>query len=93
MSSESSHLEGGCPTCSHTMTAFGCKVTDRNFYVCPRCGTIKTCDGLNAPTIIVPVLIERCREFEKFLPINQSLKATWRKLGIAESINVPENRS
>lgn len=83
-----------CPTCSHTMTPMGCKVTDKTFYWCPRCGTIKPCEEQEAVT---PALVERCREFEKTTTRvgsvdEDQLSYQWNHLGIAESINPPENR-
>lgn len=44
-----------CPTCDHTMHALGCKVTEKNFFYCPRCGTILPCQEAEP---IVPGLIE-----------------------------------
>lgn len=35
-----------CPFCAcDDMAILGCKITDSPFYWCPRCGTIKTCEG------------------------------------------------
>lgn len=80
-----------CPTCSATMTAFGCRVTDRNFFVCPRCGTVKTCDG----GVTAPDLVRRCREFEQQYLLAgdvSDITALLRRLGIAEAINTPDAR-
>lgn len=79
-----------CPTCDHTMHDICHQV-----YWCPRCGTVKGPVGSPA----VPKLVERCREFQN--EVNEhELKAVWvrfqhrwRRLGIAESINLPEKRS
>lgn len=83
-----------CPTCDHTMCAIGCKVTDRNFYWCPRCGTIKPCDETTAA---VPDLVVRCRKFEGNLSLDNCDEIApsiddWLSFGIAESINLPANR-
>lgn len=81
-----------CPTCSHTMTPLGCKVTDKTFYWCPRCGTIKPCQEAEATA---PALVGRCREFEGEFDkenIAQFYRNTWNRLGIAESINAPDDR-
>ena len=71
-----------CPTCSATMHAMGCKISDRDFFWCPRCGTIKSCDA----DVGVPMLVERCREFGKMYLISNAPRAAWKRLGIAESI-------
>ncbi len=79
-----------CPTCDKTMHAMGCRVTDRNFYWCPTCGTTKTCDG----DIAVPDLVRRCRVYSKALgnATGKNLAISWQALGIAESIRTPEER-
>jgi len=47
-------------------------------------------DGAN----YVPKLVERCRRFEdERIPLTGTLAEEWFRLGIAESINKPENRS
>jgi len=60
-------------------------------YFCPRCGTLKV-EG----TIVVPALVERCRKFEKNHLAEHTVSAkdfrAWTGLGIAESINTPDNR-
>jgi hypothetical protein len=72
-----------CPSCSHTMHQMGCRSTDLPFFWCPRCGTIKNCDAV----VGVPVLLERCREFEKTLGDERASNAVkWHALGIEESI-------
>lgn len=82
-----------CPTCNHTMQAIGCRVTDKNFYWCPRCGTIKPCEEMEA---IAPDLIARCRKFTASFPPGNppsvSYSAEWKRLGIDEAINTTENR-
>jgi hypothetical protein len=79
-----------CPTCDATMTPMGCKVTDRTFFWCPRCGTMKTCEDGPA---VMPDLVHRCREFESVrLVVAAGDFRSWYRLGIAEAINVPANR-
>lgn len=85
-----------CPTCDHTMTALGCRTSDSPFYICPRCGTAKTCDGI----VCVPALVDFCRRFPAELwgkstlhginPID--VAAEWDKLGIRDAINLPGER-
>lgn len=78
-----------CPTCDHTMTGFGCKVTDKTFFWCPRCGTIKPCE--DAAT--APALVERCREFCETLKGECAMHAhAWKQVGIAEAIDPPRSR-
>lgn len=84
-----------CPTCDATMTALGCKTSGGTFFICPRCGTAKTCDG----TVCVPALVDFCR---LFLPNLQGtyqdglfmtrIKEVWNMVGIRESINTPDQR-
>lgn len=86
-------MEGdmACPTCSHTMTPLGCRVTDRTMHHCCRCGTQRLCDG----EFVVPDLVRRCREFEAAAHRYETCRAAfdaWVRLGIAEAINKPENR-
>jgi hypothetical protein len=59
---------------------------------CPICGTIRT--GKETPTDAVPLLVPRCRKFAESFdePLTTGM-SLWRTLGIAESINLPENRS
>lgn len=78
-----------CPTCDGTMQATGCKVTDRPFFWCPRCGTFKSCDG----EVAVPALIAWCRSFQLFIDGHDArLAHEWRVAGINEAINTPERR-
>ena len=74
-----------CPNCSATMTDIG-----HGTFWCERCGTLKRPDE----TVYVPRLVESCRDFaEKALPAKRgALWVWWENLGIAESINTPENR-
>jgi hypothetical protein len=82
-----------CPTCDHTMSPMGCKITDATFYWCPRCGTIKPCDH----AAVAPAIIDRCRNFAVTLKNSDGTPAEhrnhWRVLGVAESINRPEDRT
>lgn len=71
-----------CPTCGHTLH----KVVYGIFW-CPRCGTLMQKEG----EAEVPKLVERCRTFGGCI-LNPSTLNEWRVLGIAESINLPENR-
>ncbi len=58
---------------------------------CPRCGTLQGCyaDG----SVTVPALVLRCRFFVQAV-IGDSDEALhrWRTLGIAEAIDVPQDR-
>ncbi len=84
-----------CPTCSATMECIGSNERADNFMVCPRCGTVKIdAFGQHGDKVYVPNLVERCRHFEQAC-VGKSRSGTdsaWRTLGIAESINPPENR-
>lgn len=90
-----------CPACSHTQQ----KVGDLIFW-CPRCGTLTGDGGKTGVTQFwlhqEPKLVERCRAFAGGLALEPNpvrtasevfngLKETWRRLGIAESINPPDN--
>ena len=77
-----------CPTCSGTMHSLGCRTTDRPFFWCPRCGTIKPCDTEHS----VPALVDRCRTFEDKYVGRGKLFNYWHQLGIRESIRWPEDR-
>lgn len=91
-----------CPTCDHTMEMVG------DYFIsvahCPRCGTLTvtrtTTDGdgdeeklSHHSNTYVPKLVERCREFERGIPTNVvSEMREWKRIGIAEAINKPEER-
>lgn len=90
-----------CPTCGHTMHTLGCRVTDRPFHWCPRCGTIRTCEMDDA----VPALVERTRNYDYWLFQQQRfeldpgalayIRRIYDKahaLGIRESIWPPDQR-
>jgi len=80
-----------CPTCSHTMTTLG-YIEDAPAMWCPRCGTID-CHGAEAPK-----LVDRCRQLLAVVVSWQAsgfeamFRKLWTRLGIGESINLPENR-
>lgn len=76
-----------CPTCDHTM--HGVAEKPRLFW-CPRCGTIKYDEVGRLDNIGVPRLVERCREFEDKAHLHAN--PLWVRLGLKESIRVPEDR-
>ena len=86
--------EKDCPTCGHDLEYAGTPEPDSPYpqeridnYWCPRCGTLSMRGG----GADVPKLVERCREYER-QRIENGLSADrheWKRLGIAESINVP----
>lgn len=83
-----------CPTCDHTMqTLFVDR--ERSIYWCPRCGTLRSV-LFEHEDDSVPFLISRCREFQRNhlaeATINSHDYRAWRRLGIEESINVPDER-
>lgn len=86
----------GCPNCSHTMHSLGFG----GYFWCPRCGTlrrvIRDADGDFVDNDDNrPKLVDRCREFEGDAPTmfgDAWTGAHWDRLGIAESINRPEDR-
>ncbi len=80
-----------CPTCSHTMQQLGCCTdTGLKFFWCPRCGTLKPCDTEAA----APALVSFCRRYEQAVMIDGAPPTlNWERMGIAESINVPRERS
>lgn len=93
-----------CPTCDHSMEACGQNDRGDNFFHCPRCGTLKIdAFGQHGDKLYVPKLVERCREFratrhpsfkaEVGIFGDPVLVAEWERIGIAESINVPANRT
>lgn len=71
-----------CSTCAHTMHGIG-----YGMFWCPRCGS------LLHEAMSIPALVLRCRDFEgKFPPTDLASAKDWHRLGIRESINLPENR-
>lgn len=87
-----------CPTCDGTMASLG-YADGGTIWHCERCGTIKHDNFyVDAPAkVYVPKLVERCRRFATLLPAIELSPAKvadeWRHIGIAESINLPANRS
>jgi len=89
-----------CPTCDHTIQHIGQTLdgpTRRDIWWCPRCGTIRV-DGYRAFDE-KPKLVGLCREFESEPNIHGNAAVDfflvgelWRRLGINESINKPEDR-
>jgi hypothetical protein len=89
-----------CPTCSHTFTPMGCcTVTGRPFHWCPRCGSVRDCDG----NVTAPALVDFSRGFARRMledPICGSMTSTcraeflrrWDGSGVRDSINVPADR-
>ena len=78
-----------CPTCGHTMqnvANFG----SLSIYHCPRCGTVKSEENY---VTYVPEIVQRCREFAEHddgLQVQQ--RPLWNRLGIEESIHLPNER-
>lgn len=60
---------------------------------CPRCGTLKRDTVVNGgiEEVDAPKLVERCRKFDPTQGAAEGLYQ-WKKLGIAESINLPDTR-
>jgi len=88
-----------CPTCDHTLGRLT-GAEDMAFFNCERCGTVVVeahddKGGLvpGFPRHYVPKLVERCREFAglTFSDLGAILGHLHR-LGILESIYLPENR-
>lgn len=73
-----------CPTCDHTLEGIGYRM-----FHCPRCGTLVGSPVAGA--VHVPALVRRCREFKVYA--GATAEPNWNRLGIAESINLPGNRS
>ncbi len=73
-----------CPTCDKTMQLLFMD-RERTIHHCPTCGTIRS-ELLGDFDIIVPKLVERCREYEKELT-NGANDWLWKQIGIAESIH------
>lgn len=74
-----------CPTCDHTLAGIG-----NGRFHCGRCGTLVAHPRC---IIAVPALVERCRQFAETLGDDEAAgRSEWRRLGIEEAIDVPENR-
>lgn len=76
-----------CPSCDATMHNFGCLVSGRPAFWCPRCGTLKTCEG----HVAAPDLPRRCRTFGLLLGRSPVLLAEWTRLGVAEAVAAPNH--
>jgi hypothetical protein len=75
-----------CPTCDHTITGIA-----NGVFWCPRCGSVSDFTN-NITDHAVPKLVERCRWFgESQRGDSVCLTSSW--AAIAESINLPANRS
>ncbi len=72
-----------CPTCDHTLS----QIHDCGIFWCPRCGTLLLFPEDILPD--VPMLVKRCRTFA--LECGDR-KAAWHRIGIDESINLPQDR-
>lgn len=93
-----------CPICDHTMQLVGGLADRSHVYWCPRCGTLRLqgLPGLQENCKDeAPSLVKRCRKFVPHISADnellgseriESIQSAWRRLGIAESINLPENR-
>lgn len=83
-----------CETCGHTMQSLTGMRPDRIFW-CQRCGTLKMECGSFSESV-PPLLIERVRRFRELCNGGTGLlydsAALWHRLGIAESIELPDNR-
>jgi hypothetical protein len=81
-----------CPTCFHTMQLLATTVRDPfRVYWCPRCGTVRQTASGKEVVCESPMLVDRCRQFARNDTEAGSI-AEFRRLGITESINLPENR-
>lgn len=87
-----------CPTCDHAMKHIGHN-RSHSVYWCPGCGTIKD-DNPHSDDAVreaaAPKLVSQCREYASHFckeNIAQYYRNTWNRLGIAESINLPADRS
>lgn len=85
-----------CPTCDHTMQ----RIVDSLSW-CPRCGTLKTSGVPEHLEVERPKLIDRLRTYETRMrnadddremwgePVGLTV---WNRIGISESINLPDAR-
>lgn len=83
-----------CPTCDHTMDHVGREDQYCKCFHCMRCGTmVLRYSNTERDMVYQPKLVERCRDWAgKNLGEGTTLLATWKRLGIAESINLPKDR-
>lgn len=78
-----------CPTCDHTMQKL--PVENPPHFWCPRCGTLAV--GLTSRLdTSAPKLVLRCREFAPVIHHVDDIVA-WKRLGIAEAIDPPADRT
>jgi hypothetical protein len=98
-----------CPTCDATMANLGLDQAGRRVFWCNRCGTVKTeTAGVFNPDSgdprretftesESPLLVRRCREFEKhehgLAIVGPRTRRLWVSGGIADAINLPADRS
>lgn len=94
-----------CPTCNHAMHILGSNDSFRRHW-CPRCGTlVNVFFSVNAApdegsadttSVDVPKLVERCRDYQIVAIADDDpegfFATEWKRLGIAESINLPGDR-
>ena len=81
-----------CPTCDHTLQTINRVDGEDTILHCPRCGTLQVVFEWRTETY-VPKLVERCRQFATGLEMDKASDySSWQRLGIAESINLPEGR-
>lgn len=82
-----------CPTCSATLDAVS---VEKSIWQCSRCGTMVMHPHSSHPHVTVPALVVRCRRFyveaAGALGPDARVAEVWRRVGIAESIALPEDR-
>lgn len=76
-----------CFICDHTMDEIGLRAENETIYWCSRCGALRfshlTIENHH------PRLVDHCREYPKQAYVDLQM---WQKLGISESINLPDAR-
>jgi hypothetical protein len=83
-----------CSTCGHTLHRPGFAPPSDTIWLCPRCGTLTNGIG----ETYVPLLVERCNRLAaelqggNFPAGGQEVLECLHRLGILESIALPENR-
>lgn len=85
-----------CPTCDHTLAKL-CDDGPRKWYHCQRCGTaLFRHSAAPAATVCYrPKLVDRVRQLEReYIPGDEypPLTADFIRLGLSESVNLPEDR-
>lgn len=85
-----------CPTCDKTMQLAAEDKNGVTVHWCPCCGTTRFTTPKGHVNDEVPDLIKRCRKFEDILygrdTCSPAIPQDWERMGIAEAINLPENR-